>query len=480
MEIDVAGREDEKKQLREAFLSGQSHFISVYGRRRVGKTFLIRAVFEKEMTFEFTGIHEAELPVQLAHFTESLNKLIKSKSSIPIPKNWIGAFQQLTQYLEKLKPAKKKVIFFDELPWICAPRSGFLSALEHFWNSWASKRKDIVLVVCGSAASWMIKNIVRNKGGLHNRITSQIRLMPFTLAETESFLKKSNVNLDRYQIIQLYMAMGGIPHYLKEARPGMSAAQIIDATCFSPSGLLKDEFISLFRALFDEASGHISIVRALAKKDMGITRNEVMAKTGLSNAGSTTRLLDELVESGFVTRYMPFGKKERESLFRLTDLYSIFYLHFIEKTKSQGKGSWMKQTLLPSYKAWSGYAFENICLLHVEEIKKALGVSGVYTEQSSWINTKKNKLPGAQIDLLIDRQDFVINLCEMKYSQAPFVVSKKYATELQQKINVFRAATGTRKSIFLTMLTTFGVEKNQHSIGLVQNEVKMGALFEER
>ena len=477
METDVAGRDEEKRHLKEAFQSGKSHFISVYGRRRVGKTFLVRAVLEKQMTFEYTGIHDAEVSVQLTHFAEALRKAKKSKPTLPVAKTWIEAFQQLMGYLERLTSTKKKVIFFDELPWICTPRSGFLPALEHFWNGWASKRKDILLIVCGSAASWMIKNIVRNKGGLHNRITSQIRLAPFTLAETELFLKKIGVSIDRYQIIQLYMAMGGVPHYLKEAKPGMSAAQIIDATCFSQNGLLKDEFNSLFHALFDEASGHISIIRALAKKDMGITRSEILAKTGLPNAGSTTRLLDELVESGFVTRYMPFGKKERESLFRLTDLYSIFYLHFIEKTKSQGKGSWMKQTLLPSWRAWSGYAFENICLQHVEEIKRALGVHGVYTEQSSWISPKKSKHPGVQVDLLIDRQDFVINLCEMKYSQTPFVVSKKYAAELQQKINTFRAATSTRKSVFLTMITTFGVEKNQHAVGLVQNDIKMDVLF---
>ncbi len=476
--MDIAGREEERHVLREAFRSGQPHFISVYGRRRVGKTFLVRAVFDKEMTFEFTGIHGVDLPVQLAQFAHALNQVIKPKRAVPVPKTWMEAFQQLTRHLHGLKSNKKKVVFFDELPWICAPRSGFLSALEHFWNSWASKRKDILLIVCGSAASWMIKNIVRNRGGLHNRITKQIRLLPFTLAETESFLRMSGVKLDRYQIIQLYMAMGGVPHYLKEAMPGKSAAQIIDATCFSPNGLLKDEFTNLFRALFDESAGHDSIVRALAKKDMGITRSEVIAKTGLSNAGSTTRMLDELVESGFVTRYMPFGKKVRESLFRLTDLYSIFYLHFIEKAKSQGRGSWIKQALLPAWRAWSGYAFENICLLHVGEIKKALGISGVYTEQSSWINSKKSKLPGAQIDLLIDRQDFVINLCEMKYSQGPFLISKKYAAELHRKINVFRTATGTRKSIFLTLVTTFGVEKNQHSIGLIQNEVTMDALFE--
>ncbi|GAB3420546.1 ATP-binding protein [Niabella aquatica] len=440
----------------------------MYGRRRVGKTFLIREAFNNRFDFYITGIANVNTQQQLLNFHLALKKYDPSGKENKPAENWLIAFQQLITLLEG-KESKKKVIFLDELPWLDTAQSGFMPALEHFWNSWASSRKDIVLVVCGSAASWMINKLIHNKGGLHNRVTQRIKLEPFTLAECEAFLKSRGAVFDRYQIIQLYMVMGGIPFYLNQVDRGSSAAQNIDRICFQENGPLVTEFDDLYHSLFNKAEKHISIIEALSKKAKGLTRDEIISITKLPNAGSTTRLLKELEESSFIRRYKAFGKKERNSLYQLYDFYSLFYLRFIRNREDEN--NWINGLNDPKHRTWSGYAFEQVCLAHVKEIKQALGISGVQTSVSSWAGN------GAQIDLIIDRKDQVINLCEMKCSIGNFTITKKYAGELRNKIKAFREATATRKAIFLTMITTYGLVKNEHAGALVQNDLKMDILF---
>lgn len=365
------------------------------------------------------------------------------------------------------------------MPWFDTHKSGFLSAFDHFWNTWASKQKNLVVVICGSAASWMIQNIVRNKGGLHNRITIRMRLMPFNLYETELFLKSQYIDLDRYQLLQLFMTTGGIPHYLKHVKRGESVTQAIDRMCFTKDGLLSDEFKDLYAALFGNSEKHECIVKALANKPNGLTRNEILEVCPLSSGGSLTKLIDELEESGFVTEYSPFNKTNRDSVYKLSDEYSLFYLKFMNDNKMFGDGTWQSKVVGSSWKSWSGLAFENIALKHVPQIKKALGISGVYTEQSAWRYAPKDASEkGTQIDLLIDRQDMCINLCEMKYSLTEFTIDKKYSEELNLKRRIFLAKTGTKKTVFITMLTTFGVNENGHYLSTIQNQLKMDVLFE--
>jgi len=302
--------------------------VALYGRRRVGKTFLIETVYEKETVFSITGLNKATKKLQLENFTNVLNRQFNKLGQIPTtPKSWLKAFDILKSYLEKISHDHKKVVFIDELPWLAAPKSGFLSALEDFWNSWANKRTDIILVVCGSAASWMISNVIRNKGGLHNRITKRIRLFPFNLLETERFLQSRHIHLERYDIIQLYMVMGGIPHYLKEVKRGQSATQVIDEVCFTKDGLLRTEFNSLYQSLFNKPEKYIDVIKALAQKPKGLTRSALMQKVKLTTGGSTTKIFDALEESGFIIKYLPIGSNLRLSLYKLRDPYSAFYLN---------------------------------------------------------------------------------------------------------------------------------------------------------
>jgi AAA+ ATPase superfamily predicted ATPase len=468
----IAGRFNEQQLLRQLLQEGKSEFLAMYGRRRVGKTFLIRNVYQKEIAFQMTGIAGASLEQQLSNFFSALQFADPNNSNETRPVDWFKAFEMLRIFLQK-NTARKKVVFFDELPWIDTPHSNFLSALEHFWNAWASARTDIVLVVCGSAASWMLSKLINNKGGLHNRVTRRIRLLPFTLGETEAYFKIKNIVLDRYQVIQLYMAMGGIPFYLNEIMPGKSAFQEIDRLCFTEGGLLVSEYQNLYRSLFNSAERHMTIVEALSQKNKGMVRAEIIQTSGLSNGGNTTKALMELEESGFITRTHPFEKKVKEAMYRLTDQYSLFYLKFMKDKRAFGEGSWLSRIDSPAWRAWSGYAFENICFMHIGNLKKALGISGVYTEISSWSNAAK----GVQIDLLIDRRDQVICLCEIKFSKDPYSITKAYRAELEKKLSAFRTVTATRKSVFLAMITPFGLENNANSIGFVQNSITMEELF---
>lgn len=473
----LIGRKEEKILIQKIENSGESELIAVYGRRRVGKTFLIRNGF-KGLTFEFSGIHNATLDQQLESFSIALTR-VTGGMPLAKPANWIQGFQMLIQYLTPLIKKERKAIFFDEFPWINTSRSGFLPAFENFWNSWASKEKNLIVVICGSAASWMIKKVINNRGGLHNRVTRRIRLLPFTVGETSEYLKTRKVKLDKYQVLQIYMAMGGIPQYLKEIEPGESAAQAIDKLCFTKDGLLNDEFKNLYHSLFDSAENHIDIIRALAKKGKGLSRREIITICKLTSGGYVTQLLEELTESGFITPYIPFGKTSKDTIYKLTDEYSLFYIKFIEGSKATGAGTWLKFSTGTSWKSWSGNAFESICMKHIVPIKKALELENIYTEVSVWQHQSEMKEDkGAQIDLLFDRNDMCINVCEIKFSMAPFEITKAYEKELETKLAVFQEQTQTRKSLFLTMITTYGVKNIKNYPGLVQREVKMDVLFD--
>lgn len=469
----IIGRKNEIALLNQRLDSGKSEFVALYGRRRVGKTFLVKSVFEGKFTFQLTGVAQANFKDQLANFNMAMRKQYPNEVATNA-NNWMEAFQQISEVVEKSKQ-KKKIIFIDELPWFDTARSRFIQALEHFWNSWASSRKDILLIVCGSAASWMINTLINNRGGLHNRITQRMKIEPFTLRECEDFLNSKKISFPKYHVIQLYMVLGGVPFYWDEIKKGLSASQNIDQLCFEPNGFLVGEFNKLFKSLFAKAERHEAIVMALAKKSKGLTREEISAETKLPTGGSLTQLLEELEESGFIRKYIPFGKKERNSLYQLGDFFSLFHTKFIKGQKRFDKNHWEKMVDNPKQKAWSGYAFEQVCLTHSEQIKKALGISGVSTEESAWKSTQSKD--GAQIDLVIDRRDGVINLCEMKFSTDLFTIDKKYDSELRNKVEAFRTETHTKKALFLTMITTYGLKENSYSLN-VQNDLKMDVLFE--
>ena len=470
----MVAREKERKQFDALVKAQVSDFVVVYGRRRVGKTFLIREHFKQQFAFYTAGLANSNLQQQLISFYSSLQEYNTTNLTIEIPNTWFEAFQSLRKVLIKNR-SKKKVVFIDELPWFDTQKSFFIAALEHFWNSWASARKDILLITCGSSASWMINKVLNNKGGLHNRVTKKMKIEPFTLSECEQYLKWKNINFNRYQIIEMYSVLGGIPFYLNTLEKGLSITQNINELCFSDDGILKNEFNNLYASLFKNSENHVAIVTALATKSKGLTRNEIIITAKITNGGGTTKVLNELVECGFVRRYYQFDKKNKDCIYQLTDFYSLFYLKFIKDNKNAVKDFWINAIDNPMRRSWSGYAFEQVCLMHLPEIKTKLGISGIMTSEASWRSSDSEN--GAQIDLLIDRRDQVINLCEMKFSINEFKIDKKYEMELRNKIGTFRSETKTKKAVFLTMITTFGIKQNDYYGDLVQNEITINDLF---
>ncbi|MGC4102295.1 AAA family ATPase [Ferruginibacter sp.] len=475
---ELIGREIEKEILGNLLKSKSAEFLAVYGRRRVGKTYMIETYFKGNITFHLTGMYQASLKNQLLQFSLSLQKSSGAALPMVAPSSWIAAFNALEQYLQPLLSKKKLVVFLDELPWLDGRKSGFLSAFEHFWNNWASRHSQILLVVCGSSASWMLHNIIHNKGGLYNRLTRTIVLEPFTLAETEEFLRAKGCKLDRYQILQLYMTFGGIPHYLKSVDKDKSPTQVIEATCFSKQGLLKGEFDKLYNSLFELASNHIKVVRELARNGKGLTRQQIIEKCGLSSGGRATIVIEELEKSGFIQQSIPYGKVVKDSVYRLIDEFSIFYLKFMDKRKSGDRYSWSKASAEPSYNIWCGIAFEAVCLKHVEQIIEGLKIrKGAEASVWRFVPAKGSKDKGAQIDLVLDRKDGIVNLCEIKFYNSAFTIDKTYARTLEQKESVFKQKNSNVSTIFMTMITTYGVKENDYSDKLIQQSLDMNTLF---
>lgn len=469
----LIGREEEQKILQSAVQSEYSEFIAVYGRRRIGKTYLIRETFGYKFTFQHTGLARGNTKDQLFSFAISLRDA--GFDDCPIPKSWLEAFSLLSNFLKNTTD-EKKIIFLDELPWMDTSRSNFLSAFEHFWNGWASARKDIVLIICGSATSWIINKVINDHGGLHNRVTQQIALQPFTLRECEMFAQIKGLEMNRYQLAECYMVLGGIPFYWSLLERGLSLSQNIDKIFFSRNGKLSNEFNQLYASLFKSPELYISVVTALGKKKAGMTREEILKAIGKQSNGALSKVLDELEYCGFVRKYNGYGKKIKQTIFQLIDNYTLFYFKFIQQNHNNDEHFWSSSIDSSMHRAWSGLAFERLCMAHVQQIKTELGIVGVLSNVYSWRKEADEYGNGVQIDMLIDRNDQVINLCEMKYSQSEYVIDADYERSLRNKKSAFIEATQTRKAVHLTMVTTYGVRHNSHS-GVVQSEVVLDDLF---
>lgn len=476
----IIGRKYEMELLQERIDSPKAEFIAVYGRRRIGKTYLIDKMFEGRFAFYMTGIYEGTRKEQLANFANQLS--IYAHTAVrKVPKDWMEAFFLLRQYLETLSADQPQILFIDELPWFDTPRSRFLKAFELFWNEWASKQSRLKLIACGSATTWMTHKLLGNKGGLHNRVTQSIYLRPFNLCETEEFLLRRHFSVSRLQVMEIYMSLGGTPYYLDMLRKSLSMVQNIDALFFSEDAPLRSEYEFLFKSLFNESLVYRRVVETLARTMKGMTRQELIAEMKVEDNGYLTEVLANLCSCDFIRKYNAFGKAERDVIYQLTDLYSLFYLRFVKNYHGGDDHYWSHRQ--GDLSAWEGYAFEQVCLHHIPQIKRKLGIQGVLTNVCSWMCrpfTDETGIShsGAQIDLVIDRGDKTINLCEMKFTDKEFVITAEYAQRLLNRRETFRAVTGTKKTLQLTMVTAAGLV---HNAGWqqVQNEVTGDDLFEE-
>ena len=449
-------------------------FVALYGRRRVGKTYLVRETFGNRFTFYHTGLAKSPMKKQLAAWRLSLREYGLKKAILP--RTWLDAFDALKEIIRQ-SDEPKKIVFIDELPWLDTQRSGFIPALENFWNGWASARKDVVLIVCGSATSWITKKILKNKGGLHNRVNTKIHLQPFTLNECEQYAVHRKLGMNRRQLMECYMIMGGVPFYWSKLERGLSLAQNIDNLFFNLDGELHDEFDALYASLFKNPDPYITVVQTLGSKRIGMTRDELINEAHLQDNGRLSEILKDLEVCGFIRKYNNFNLKTKNAVFQLIDSYTLFYYRFIQQNTGGDEYFWSRQTGSPIYYNWCGLAFERVCLLHLTQIKKALSIFGTVSRVCSWYLPATSKSKGAQIDLLIDRDDNVIDICEMKYTKQPYEMTFEDDQKVQNRRSRLIAETGTDKSVHLVLVSASGVKSNSYSDEF-QSVITSEALFE--
>ena len=466
--MQIVGREQEIAELKRLKESNQAEFVAVYGRRRVGKTWLVRNYFNDQFTFYATGIARGNRNDQLQNFYKSLCNY--SKKTPEMPKNWYETFDILKNIIKQSRQ-RRKVVFLDELPWMDTQKSEFLKAIDLFWNSWGCMQQNLLFIVCGSAASWMVKNIIRDKGGLHNRLTCHLHLSPFTLAETRAYLHSQGVRWGEEMIAECYMIMGGIPYYLHLLDRSISLAQNVDRLFFTPNALLKDEFDTLYKSLFKKSEDYVKIIAALGKRRGGYTRDEIVEATGLTNGGGLTRKLDELEQCNFIRRYSPL--KGRAPIYQLIDFYSFFYLQFLNGTRSYDRDAWMHLQATPRHNNWLGLSFERLCFAHIYEIQKALGITGVATKTYALLTNS------AQMDMVIERADKVTSLCEMKYTSKPYTMTKDEAEKIDQRKEELAACLPTQKQVLVTIVSNRQPKANIHYNNLISSNITLNKLFED-
>ena len=466
--MQIIGRKREIKELTRLKESKQAEFVALYGRRRVGKTWLVRSFFHDQFTFYATGIARGSRQEQLQNFYKSICSY--SKSNPQQPKDWYETFDLLKDVIKRSRQ-RRKVVFLDELPWMDTQKSEFQKAIDLFWNSWGCMQKNLLLIVCGSAASWMVKNIIRNKGGLHNRLTCHLHLNPFTLAETKTYLYSQGIRWNNDMIAECYMIMGGIPYYLHLLDSSLSLAQNIDRLFFAPNALLKNEFSNLYESLFKKSEDYVKIISALSKKSSGYTRDDIVKATGLTNGGGLTRRLDELEQCNFICRYSPI--KGKTPIYQLSDFYSLFYFQFINKMRHFDRDAWLHLQATPRHSTWLGLSFEKICFAHVYSIQKALGITGIATKTYPLLT------PNAQMDMVIERADKVITLCEMKYTTQPYFVTKQEAEKLHHRAEELSSYFHTQKQVLITLVSNRLPRRNSYYNSLITSNIILSDLFEQ-
>lgn len=475
----MIGRREEVKDLKRLYNGKKAELVAIYGRRRVGKTYLVDETFSGKITFRHAGLAPGEetskelLTLQLEHFYNSL--VIQGMEKCDKPKSWLDAFLLLEKYLQFRDNGERQLVFLDELPWLDTPKSSFIRAFEAFWNSWACHRKNLMVIVCGSANSWIQDKLLNNHGGLYNRVTYEIKLSPFNLCECEELYKSNNVNMSRYDIVQSYMILGGIPFYMGYIKPEMSLAQNIDNIFFKKNAVLREEFERLFDSIFTSPQHVKDIVQLLFTRNAGFTRKEIVEKLRITDGGRLSSNLNALIASDFVIKYVPFGCGRRETHYKLIDPFCIFYLHFIRDQRSISEKFWQQSSNSPSVSTWRGFAFENVCFNHLQGIKIALGISAVITEASAW-SKKEDDKEGFQIDLLIKRNDNVINMCEIKFYSGSFKVNKAYYAKILERQSILSEMVSPKMAIHSTLITTFGLVKNEYS-GAFINTIVLDDLF---
>lgn len=480
----IIGREEELATISRLYTSERSEFLALYGRRRVGKSFLIEEAMENKFTFMTVGLFikvdkddaekvESYRQQQLRHFYSSLLEYGLPEEGNPAPTNWLDAMNLLKKLLLS-KRSRRKVVFIDELPWLAGPQSSELvSELGFFWNQWARKRKDILLIVCGSATSWMIDNVIREYEGLYGRVTETIALKPFTLAECERYWEKRGFHLSRYEVALTYMVIGGVPYYMDSFRPDRTMADNINTIYFNKDKA-RQEFKDVYAGLYSSSEVYINVIRQLGKRFYGMSRTELLEALDKKGGGNFSDVLENLIDSGIIRSYTLYGSPRKQTVYQLMDFFTLFYLRFCENTDFT---SWRSVQRSKPFYSWAGNSFELLVVEHIQQLADALRIKE-YATPFSWSGDTPDG-DEAQIDLVIpataERADYI---CEMKFSEGKYILKEEDADDITRHIEALKNSSIHKlsHSIYVVLVTSFGVTESKHRSHL-NDIVTLDSLF---
>ena len=477
--MSIIGRKNEIRLLESLRHSHEAEFVALYGRRRVGKTYLVERFYDNLFAFHVVGISNGRMRDQLGAFRSAINNHGGNRKKAY--SGWQEAFSDLMELLSSDSVQRdplsgKRVVFFDELPWLDTQKSDFFTWFEHFWNSWGHAQSDLILIACGSASSWIQRKLCKNKAGFYRRVTQEINLQPFTLGECERYCNDFlRLGWTRKQAIEAYMIFGGIPQYYRSLRPELSLAANIDLLCLSQTGPLHDEFSAVMSSIFKVPAPYEAVLETIAQRRGSVSRAELNQNKKLPSDKSLTKILRDLTTCGFIREFRMTPQNRYGLLYQLTDPFVRFHFDIIEPRSVQ---RWVDYVGTPSHAAWAGYAFELVCLLHVRQIKRALGIENVVSSDYAW-ESSGGTSRGAQVDLVIDRKDDLVELCEMKYCRGEFEIDTAYANKLLNKAEAFRREHPRyHKAIHIVMVTLLGVAHNAQYREVVASEVRGEDLFD--
>lgn len=462
--MEMVGRVQERRCLDRCDGSDKSELVCVYGRRRVGKTFLVEQTLGPFFAFHVVGSKDAATSSQLREFGLELTD--RGDPNPNPPADWREAFNRLYKVITApdapRSPHGKAVVFIDEFPWFAKQRSDFLSAFSTFWNRRSTTGQKLLVVICGSATSWVIEHVLESAGDMAARVTESIFLKPFALAETKEYFDSRGFGWDERSLIETQMVFGGLPYFFSLMSPHQSLAQSIDRLCLRPRAQLRDETMILLESTMRRSRLYVELFALLAQHRYGVPKAEAMRLLGHST-NQFIKATAEAVKCGYVHEYKNLSKPQNPKYLMLVDPFILFHYRLIEPAHGDSPRSWADFVAdQERYTAWRGNAFEIVCLQHVRQLKSALGIGGVLTKEYPWASARK--AGGAQVDLVIERADRIVNLCEMKFTDAPYELTSAVEQELVRKREVFREETGTRlalKTVLVSAQGTAGYHDSQ-------------------
>ena len=494
----MIGRKKEIKLLNEICDLEESSLVAIYGRRRIGKTYLVNHMFKKYrqdcLFFEFTGAYDGDKRGQIDNFIDQVYEWFYVEPSFEI-KSWSDAFRFLKRTIDKeIKKRdsnEKVIVFLDEVPWIDrSNKGGFLSALGYFWNTWCEPRENVVLILCGSNSSWIRDKILKNaRGSLYQRVTHQISMYPFDLKETKAYLlEQKGFMIDNKTVTDIYMIFGGVAKYLSFLNPNESSAENIDRVFFSIHGSMYREYDELFSSLFaDKSDYYKSVIELLCTRRSGFSLSDISKAFNEKLGGKLRLAIAELEECGFIKGLSKYGNSVRGVNYMIVDPYILFHHKWIKGFSRNDIATlpnnyWLHKSSSQSYAVWSGYAFEIVVMVNIRLYLNAIGRLGFFSGVYHWQHMAKSEdEQGAQIDMVVNYGNNIFDILECKYYNSEYVISKEYAKNIKNKLSMFKKYglySKQKSELRLVFLTSYGVKMNAEAHSLNISRVCLDDLFE--